>query len=245
MCDVCNKISSPGYSSAIGKYMLEDVQRLMNISNGETEPRLLFSQVDFPFIEPLIYLEPRVALPKPTRYYQGIRIDSQEMRLDWSAGSTRALGLKNSTVILLCKAATKKPSEPEKLDHYFLIKLGKGELKVSEANSIFTISFKGHVDGMNIKDRKIEGHDIEFSFQHHHNDNAIVPTVSVGASAIYGGKMRTAGSTQVLSRFENYSITVSHFAPHPLMLQSCKELGFNSPIEMQRAVYGMLKWHLL
>ncbi|MCX8200045.1 MAG: hypothetical protein N3G76_01095 [Candidatus Micrarchaeota archaeon] len=221
----------------------------MNTENGGTAQEgigpLLFSQADFPFIEPLIYLEPRVALPKPTRYYQGMRVDSREMRLDWSAGSMRALGLKNSTIVLLCKAACKKAGEPEKLDHYMLIKIGKGELKVSEANSVLTVSFKGHVDGMDIKGRKIEGHDVEFSFQHHNNDNAIVPAQAVSASAIYGGRGRVSGSTQVLSRFENYSITVSHFAPHPLLLQSCKELGFGSPIEMQKSVYGILKWHLL
>jgi hypothetical protein len=244
MCDICAKLSNSNYSGVLSKYMLEDVQRLMNTENAISQP-VLFSQTDFPFIEPLLYLEPRAALPKPTRYYQGMKIDAKEMRLDWASGSMRAFGFKNDNVFLLSKAAVKKIGEPERLDHYMLMKLEKGDLKITEANSVATISFKGHIDGLDVKSRKMEGHDVEFSFQHHNNENAIVPAAAVSASAVYGGKGRVQGGTQILSKFENYSITVSHFAPHPLLIQAHKELGFNSALEMQRGVYGMLKQHLL
>ncbi len=224
--------------------MLEDVQRLMNTENAISQP-LLFSQGDFPCIEPLLYLEPRVALPKPTRYYQGMKIDAKDMRLDWASGSMRAFGFKDDYVFFLSKAAVKKIGEAERLDHYALLKLEKNELKVTENNAVMTIAFSGHADGVGIKSRKIEGHDVEFSFQHHNNENAIVSAAAVSASAVYGGKGRVQGSTAILSKFENYSITVSHFAPHPLLIQAHKELGFNSALEMQRGVYGMLRQHLL
>lgn len=259
MCETCSKLRTSAYSGIISKYMLEDVQRLMNTNDNymATKPEdsgaardntyapLLFSQEDFPFIEPLLYLEPRVALPKPTRYYQAMRVDGKDLRMDWSSGSMQALGFKDGSVILLAKAVVKNMGEAERLSHYVLAKLRKDELKTTEASNVLTIAFKGHMDGIDIKSRKIEGHDIEFSFRHHNNENAIVPVAAVSASAIYGGKARVQSSTAILSRFENYSITVPHFAPHPLLLQAHKELGFGSAMEMQKAVYKMLKQHLL
>ena len=244
MCYTCSKLNNNAYTGALSKYMLEDVQRLVNTENG-TENHLLFSQADFPFLEPFLYLEPRVALPKPTRYYQGIKVDNRELRTDWSSGSLRALGFKDDRIVLLTKAAVKSIGEAERLDHYLLLKLSKNEVKVSEANSTITISFNGHADGVNIKSRKTEGHDIEFLFQHHNNENAIVPIAAINASAVYGGKVRVQGNTPILSRFENYSVTVSHFAPHPIILQLHKELGYESALAMQRGVGAILKQHLL
>ncbi len=241
MCEYCSKLSSAAtYSSKLSQYMLEDIERMM-----KTEDALLFSQADFPYIEPLLYFEPRVALPKPTRYYQGIRIDGMEMRQDWASGAMRSIGFKNGKIILLAKAVTRKIGEAEKLDHYFLVQLGKEELKISERNNEITIAFDGNVEGMNIKTRKMESHTLTFSFTHEHNEKAILPDSRIAASGIYGGTSRVMGKQAIMSRFENYSITVMHFAPHPLLLYSYKELGFESAMEFQKKVYDILKMHLL
>lgn len=220
--------------------MLEDTERVMNSNTS-----LLFSQKDFPYIEPIMYFEPRVALPTPTRYYQGMLIDGKEMRLDWSAGSMRAIGFKDGKIVIVSKAVNKNIGEPERLDHYFLVELNKEELKVSEINNEIRIEFDGNVEGMNVKTHKMENHSLKFSFVHQHNEKAILPQSRISSSKLYSGESRVMSKQAILSKFENYSITVIHFAPHPLLLYSYKELGFESALEFQKKVYDIIKTHLV
>lgn len=239
MCEFCKKVAGSSYGSKISQYMLEDIERMI-----KTENNPMFSQRDFPFIEPLVYLEPRVAMPKPTRYYQPMSVDGKMLRLDWSSGSMRALGFGNGKIVLLTKSVIKRAGEPERLNYYFLAELDKSELNVKERGNELTVSFRGNVHGINIKNRGMEQHAVEFTFIHQNNERAFVPKERAAASAIYGKSTR-AGGQEIASRFENYAVTVMHFAPHPLLLYSYKELGFASPLELQRGMYGVLREHLL
>jgi len=87
-------------------------------------------------------IEPRVAMLKPTRYYQNLRIDEELKRLDWSAGSTRALGFNKNRIIFISKAVMKNVGEKEKIDHYVAIELNKNDLNITEENNMLTISLK-------------------------------------------------------------------------------------------------------
>ncbi|MCX8206000.1 MAG: hypothetical protein N3H30_02095, partial [Candidatus Micrarchaeota archaeon] len=220
------------------QYMLADAERLQH-----SEGSLLFTQKEFPCVEPLLLLEPRVALPKPTRYYQQALVDGKPLRCDWSAGSMRALAFRDGKIVFISKAVSKETGGAEALDHYFLAELAKEDVTVSERESSLTIAFDGKVEGINPRTRKPEQHALSFSFVHQHNEKAFVPEARVASSAVYSGALRVQ-SQQQLSRFENYSVTVMHFAPHPLLMQSYRELGFQSGLEFQKKVYDVLKAHL-
>ncbi|MEM0438375.1 MAG: hypothetical protein QXU54_03700 [Candidatus Micrarchaeia archaeon] len=239
MCELCAKIATTQYSSRLSQYMLADAERLQH-SNGS----LLFTQKEFPYIEPVLLFEPRVALPKPTRYYQQVLVDGKPLRADWSSGATRAIAFRNGKMVFLSKAVSKQAGESEMLDHYFLVELAREDLAVSEKDNTLTIAFEGKVDGVNPRTRKPEQHALSFSFVHQHNEKAFLPEARVASSAVYSGASRVQSQQQSLSRFENYSVTVMHFAPHPLLMQSYKELGFQSGLEFQRKVYNVLKAHL-
>ncbi|MGB9635306.1 MAG: hypothetical protein ACPL0A_02400, partial [Candidatus Micrarchaeia archaeon] len=228
MCDLCKRLANTHYPTKISQYMLEDVERML-----KTENVLLFSQETFPYIEPLLYLEPRVAMPKPTRYYQSMEIDGKALRLDWSSGAMRAIGLKNNEIVVLTKSVIKQTGQPERFNYYFLAKLKKDELDISETNNEIKISYKGNVSGINLKTRKMENHELSFSFIHQHNENAFIPKSRLTSSSLYSKSTGDKGQA-ILSRFEEYAVTVMHFAPHPMILQVHKELGFETPLDLQR-----------
>ena len=88
----------------------------------------------------------------------------------------------------------------------------------------------------------MESHAVSFSFVHQHNDNAFILKSRVASSPLYnrgaaGPRRRMLGSSE-------YEVTVMHFAPHPLLMNLFKELGFKSKLEMQKAVFGIMREHL-
>lgn len=238
MCEVCDKLASTAYSNKISNYMLEDAQRIVNSKEG-----IFFSQDVFPYTNPLLYLEPRVAVPKPTRYYQPMFVDNNMLNNTWTSGCMRSVGFSGNNILILTKFVTKKIGEPEKLDYYVLAKLNKSELSITEKNNEIRISFDGIINGTNIKNRQVEEHELKFDFIHQHNDNAILPKSRLASSRMYSKSIARAGRG-ILSRFEEYSVTVMHFAPHPIISQMHKELGFETALELQRKVYDILKSHL-
>ncbi len=238
MCEVCKKIVNTTYSAKVSNYMLEDAQRMVDSDEG-----LFFSQDAFPYTNPIIYLEPRVAVPKPTRYYQSIFIDNNMLNNNWTSGSMRGIGFDGENIVLLTKFVKKQIGSPEKLNYYFLATLNKSELNIAEKNNEIRISFDGSVNGTNIKNRQVEDHHLKFEFIHQHNDNAIIPKSRLASSAVYSKSIARRGKN-ILSRFEEYTVTVMHFAPHPILMQVHNELGINSTLEFQRMVYSILKSHL-
>jgi hypothetical protein len=222
------------YSNKIIEYLKLDVIRLEN-----SESNCLFTNLNFPLDEPYLFFEPRVAMIKPTRYYQNLKVDDELKRLDWSAGSTRALGFNEKEIIFLSKAVTKEIGEEEKLDHYIGVKINKEDLNVSEENNMLTISLNKEFSGKNLKTNVDEKHVIDFNFNFVNNERAIMPK-HMAQKTMYKRSSMSQTST-IISKFENYAITVLHFAPHPILIQHYKEFDFEGPIDFQRNCYSILK----
>jgi len=176
---------------------------------------------------------------KPTRYYQNFNVDNELKRLDWSAGSTRALGFSKKGIYFISKAVIKEIGKPEKMDHYVAIKLNKNDLNITEENNMLNISLNKEIEGKNIKTNNIETHNLEFSFNFLNNERAIMPK-AMAERSMYG-RSSVSQTSQIISKFENYTITVVHFAPHPILIQYFKDFGFEGPIDFQRNCYNILK----
>ena len=222
------------YSKRIIEYLKLDVDRV-NVSKSNC----LFTNLEFPLNEPYLFFEPRVAMIKPTRYYQNLNIDRELKRLDWSAGSTRALGFNKKKMIFISKAVTKNIGEDEEMDHYVAVELNKRDIKISEENNMLNISHNKEHTMKNIKTGVEETHNIEFSFNFLNNERAIMPK-HMAEKSMYG-RSSISQTSQIISKFENYTITVLHFAPHPLLIQYYKDFGFEGPIDFQRNCFSMLK----
>jgi hypothetical protein len=232
--DYLEFLEKSDYSNKIINYLKMDIERI-----NESESNCLFTNLEFPLNESYLLFEPRVAMLKPTRYYQNLRIDDELKRLDWSAGSTRALGFNKNRIIFISKAVMKNVGEKEKIDHYVAIELNKNDLNITEENNMLTISLDKEVNGKNIKTGLNEKHKITFSFNFVNNERAIMPK-HMAKRTMYG-RSSISQTSQIMSKFENYTITVLHFAPHPILIQHYKEFGFEGPIDFQRNCFSMLK----
>ena len=58
---------------------------------------------------------------------------------------------------------------------------------------------------------------------------------------MYKNTYRGKNITQAASKFEDYTVTVSHFSPHPYLLNDFKKLRFEKRSEMQKSVFDYLK----
>jgi hypothetical protein len=232
--DYLEHLEKSEYSNKIIEYLKLDVERVQ-----DTETNCMFTNLEFPLNEAYLFFEPRVAMIKPTRYYQNLTIDGELKRLDWSAGSTRALGFKKNKVIFISKAVVKEIGEKEKMDHYIAIEINKNELEINEENNMLNISFDKEVKVRNLKNKNEETHKIEFSFNFLNNERAIMPK-HMAERTMYG-RSSISQTSQIISKFENYTITVLHFAPHPILIQHYKEFGFEGPIDFQRNCFSILK----
>lgn len=222
------------YSQKIIDYLKMDVERVKTSNSN-----CLFTNLEFPLNKPYLFFEPRVAMIKPTRYYQNLTIDGELKRLDWMGGSTRALGFSKEGIIFVSKSVLKDIGEEERLDYYIAVKLNKEDLSINEENNMLTISLNKEFSGRNIKTGLNETHRIEFNFNFLNNERAIMPK-HMAEKSMYG-RSSISQTSQIISKFENYTITVLHFAPHPLLIQHYKELGFEGPIDFQRNCFSILK----
>ena len=229
--DILNKTE---YSKKIIEYLNLDIERV-----NQTENQIIFSNIEFPIKEPLLLFEPRVPMIKPTRYYQNFLIDGELKRLDWSAGSTRALGFSKRGIYFISKAVITEIGKPEKMDHYVAIEINKKDLHITEQNNMLNISLNKEYIGKNIKTKNEEKHLFEFSFNFLNNERAIMPK-TMAEKSMYG-RSSISQTSQIISKFENYTITVLHFAPHPILIQHYKDFGFEGPIDFQRNCYNIIK----
>lgn len=222
------------YSNKIIDYLRMDTERIET-----SESNCLFTNLEFPLKESYLFFEPRVAMIKPTRYYQNLKIDEELKRLDWSAGSTRALGFNENKIIFISKAVVKDLGEKERMDHYVAVELKKEDLQISEEENVMSISLNKEINGKNIINGNDETHKIEFDFKFVDNERAIMPK-HMAQRTMYG-RSSISQTSQIISKFENYTITVLHFAPHPILIQHYKEFGFEGPIDFQRNCFSILK----
>lgn len=229
--DVLNRSE---YSTKIINYLSMDTERI-----NTSDSNCLFTNLEFPLKEPYLFFEPRVAMIKPTRYYQNLLIDGELRRLDWMEGSTRAIGFNRKGIIFLSKAVLKNIGEKERLDHYVAVKINRNDLSIKEENNMLTISMNKEFTGRNIKNNLSEMHRIEFNFNFLNNERAIMPK-HMAERSMYGRSSVSQTST-IISKFENYTITVFHFAPHPILIQYYKDFGFEGGIDFQRNCFSILK----
>jgi len=228
-------LNKSNYSSHIIEYLKQDVTRVQN-SDKST---LIFTNIEFPLNSPYLLFEPRVPMLKPTRYYQNFNVDGELKRLDWSAGSTRAIGFNGKKIIFISKAVSKEIGDVEKMDHYVAVELNKNDLQIKEEENVLTLSLNKEINGKNLKTNVEEKHKLEFSFIFANNDRAIMPK-AMAQQSMYG-RSSISQTSQIISKFENYTITVLHFAPHPILIQNYKEFGFEGPIDFQRNCYNIIK----
>ena len=164
-------LNKSNYSSHIIEYLKQDILRVQN-SDKST---LIFTNIEFPLNSPYLLFEPRVPMLKPTRYYQNFNVDGELKRLDWSAGSTRAIGFNGKKIIFISKAVSKEIGDVEKMDHYVAVELNKNDLQIKEEENVLTLSLNKEINGKNLKTNVEEKHKLEFSFIFANNDRAIMP----------------------------------------------------------------------
>ncbi|MDO8553366.1 MAG: hypothetical protein Q7S22_01050 [Candidatus Micrarchaeota archaeon] len=209
---------------------------------------LLYTSIGYPV--KLIYpmFEARAAYSVPKNYYQPLTVAGEKHSNTFAHGTTRSLFLVGSRLMVLSKTVSNKDGK-EFFTSFLLAHFEKGEYDYVWEGDNLTISFHGEKLVKNLMTEKKEKQPISFNFIGQSVKNRIVSQEDVATSSQfksvyskYGGASAKSASIDL----EGYAITVSHFSPHPYLLQLHKELGYASNREFQeKGVLEYFKYHLL
>ncbi len=238
------ELESEEYLRKVDEMFQRDVSRMENTKKKAQENRILadacFTSVNWPIKITFPLFETKAPYAVPTNYFQPFFVDGKKQFVKWAHDCTRSIGFYKGNLIILSKLVNSKMGE-EYFGHYVLLMLGKGEFKVQEPSpGAFSIS--GNVDKLvqNLATGEQATKNFKFNFTHKPTEHASVSKEHAASS----GKMkeiyardsqgrRTGGKGSGLARmskskFEEFVITVPHFAPHPYLLLEYKKFGFGS-----------------
>lgn len=245
MCDLCTRLQSdPEHAQRIRDLYNRINERLKATKREPAGGEVAFTTMPFPLLTMAIF-EPRLPMQLPSNFYQSILIDGQKLRSDWGSGWTRLVGFSNDSLCLLAHGMRTKETK-EYLLYLHMVEFKKGEYSIAQEGGKIIITVKNvRKEGVDLLTDQPSSHTYSFTFTHRHTNKAMVPRDRVGNSAlvrsIYHGKLP---QKPLVFDWTTYVVTVPHLAPHSLVHQRYKELGYENAMDMQNAVTELLKAHV-
>ncbi|MEM3030339.1 MAG: hypothetical protein QXH27_01260 [Candidatus Micrarchaeia archaeon] len=240
-------------------------------ADNPTLANSFLSNLGFPPDVSMPLFEPRISTPSPSNYFQNAFVDGVRLHSGWTHDCARSVGFfENGDLLFITKAVARSVGMPEYFFYLYVIRFekAKGEFNLSvDASGKAVMEANSQKGGTNILSGSPASHLFSFSFQHFPTNNAILPKeraatyyaqraaahapgrASQPTAPGFGGVPPSAAAPRALpartsgSSFEEYVVTVPHFAPHPYLLQAYQELGFASRMELQNAVSKFFKDH--
>lgn len=247
MCELCERLATDeSHRQRIVDIYNKISERIKATKREpvEAEGVVAFTTMPFPLMTFAIF-EPRMALQLPSNFYQSMVVDGAKLRSDWASGWLRLVGFSNGSLYLLTAGHRTKETR-EYLLHLHMVEFAKEEWSVAQEGAKITISVNNvKKNGINLLSDQPAEHTYSFSFVHQPTEHSFMPRDRVESSALvksaYHGKLP---QKPLAFDWSQYVVTVPHFAPHGIIHQNYKSLGYSSAIEMQHAVTGMLRAHL-
>jgi hypothetical protein len=252
MCRFCQSAKgSPEYNSLVSKMLEEDVKRL-EFSKKIAESmslikRAVYSSMSWPV--KLVYpmFEARAAFAVPNNYFQNITVDDERLGNSFAHGAMRSVFFAGERLVLFSKAVNFRDAD-EYFTSFLLLHLEKGEYKVQKGAGEIRITAIVEKPMKNLVTGQTEKKRIAFGLVHQSVDGRIVSKDQAAGSAHFktvygkyqGGTAMKSGSMDM----EGYAITVPHFSPHPYMLQTHKDFGYETNKEFQLHVKDYFEEHI-
>ncbi|MCK4319725.1 hypothetical protein KAW38_04090 [Candidatus Micrarchaeota archaeon] len=253
MCEFCdNAKQSSSYLSMLKGMLEEDKQRMENSKKILEEMKVLsktiFTSLNWPapLTKPLF--EARNAFTLPTNYFQNISVDGMRLGNHFSHGSTRSIFFSNNLLILFSKTVSQKMGLGEYFTSFNFLHFSKQEYTASIKEDMIKISINTKKKVKNLMTGKTEEKQIVLNLIHNQLKGKIISKQQAVQSSYIQrmyGKRGDVSKIFASADLEGYVISVNHFSPHPFMLQSHRDFGFESNRHFQEHVIDYFKAHIL
>jgi len=248
MCDICEKFEgNANYVSLIKKMHEADAKRLEHTKSVSSRFDFLsaYSTVKYPvsFVHPMF--EARAAYAVPHNYFQSIFLNGEALGNKFAHGAMRSIFFSGKTLMVFSKNVSHIEGE-EFFNSFLLLHLEPKEYSITMNNENITISADLEKTATNLLTGKTEKINVKFNFINQPVKNRIVSRERVLTSSqlrtVYD-KYTALNQKMASVDMEGYAITVSHFSPHPYMLQLAKDVGYASGRELQEKSYTYFSEH--